>query len=266
MRYPGMSGVFVLLLIVASVGAGECGGATIISRPIIGHWAFEEGGGSIAGDSSPNHLDGQIVNATYVDVKDATCPALGDYALAFNGSNTYVEVGNDSLLTPATIGISLWFKSNATSVLVDLLDKGHGSGSFPYYGGYVFQGLNSEIGAMYGNGSGFPGLGTGSGVCDGTWHHLVANLGQDAIELYVDTVPVPGGGLGAGSIVENDSPLFFGRHRTLGRYYDGLIGDIQLYDGALSQQDVIALYNAPEPATLSLLALGGLALIRRRRA
>ena len=103
---------------------------------------------------------------------------------------------------------------------------------------------------------------TGVGYKDDVWHHLVANLGQDAVEVYVDGAlvdSIPG----EGPLVQNDSNLYFGRHRTLGRYFNGLLDEIRMYDGRLSQSDVDGL--VPEPTTMALLTLGGLALLKRRR-
>ena len=51
-------------------------------------------------------------------------------------------------------------------------------------------------------------------------------------------------------------------------YYDGSLDDILVYGSALSNTEVFELYNngpyVPEPATISLLFLGGLALRIRR--
>ena len=245
-------------------------GSTVEAGTLIGRWDFEEGSGSTAFNSSPiSNLNGTISNAIYT-----TDAARGSYALDFNGSNSFVEVLNNPLLVPDTIGISLWFKGRSTQVLhADLIDKGHGSGSTPYYAGYVFQynAAGNAIETIYGNGSAFIQPNTGSlNPKDNQWHHLVANLGQSEVSVYVDGSLVSTSA-GSGPLVQNDSNLYFGRHRALGRYFNGLLDDIQLYDGALSQSQVTALYQntsvVPEPSTCvvwGLFALAGVSCRRRR--
>ena len=139
----------VRVFVVAAVLAGTP--YAVQAESLIGHWAFEEGSGNVALDASGNGLNGIIVNATY------TAGKRGSYALDFNGSNTYVQVGNNAKLVPATLAISLWFKARGSQVpTADILDKGHGSGSNPYYAGYVLQWSEaspSQLDAVYGNGS-----------------------------------------------------------------------------------------------------------------
>lgn len=206
---------------------------------LIGHWGFEEGSGEIAGDSSTNQLDGQIYNGEYVQGK------IGHFALDFNGQNTYVEIGYSPLLNPDSVSISLWFKPRGTQLSeADLLDKGHGGNTNPYYSGYVLQydgSHHNTINAIYGNGSNFPSLNTGGDFLDNKWHHLVAILGADDIALYMDNQlinQIPG----QGAITDNDSPLYIGRHRHIGRYFNGLIDDLCFYDGPISRSEIANLY------------------------
>lgn len=231
---------------------------------LIGHWDFEEGSGVTALDSSVNALNGAIFDAVYTTGK------VGNYALDFNGSNSYVQVGYSPLLNPDSIGISLWFKPGATQqACADILDKGHGYGTDPYYGGYALQYNQSDptFSAFYGNGSSFQGLNSSGAYNDDQWHHMATNLGAAEIALYLDgqlISQLPG----QGPIVDNFSDLFFGRHGVLGRFYNGALDDIQIYDEPLSSTDVRQLYQpVPVPATMLLLGSGiaGLVGIRIRR-
>ena len=55
-------------------------------------------------------------------------------------------------------------------------------------------------------------------------------------------------------------------YRTGGDYWEGDVDGFQIWDSPLSQSDVDTLYERiPEPVTIALLGLGGLALLRRKR-
>ncbi|MGH7971107.1 MAG: hypothetical protein ACREIC_20485, partial [Limisphaerales bacterium] len=69
--------VFTWLLAYGSTALGQ-----VATNPIA-LWAFDEGSGTIALDSSGNNHDGTIVGATYVTGRSNT-------ALWFNGSNSFV--------------------------------------------------------------------------------------------------------------------------------------------------------------------------------
>lgn len=241
-------------------------GTETFATSLIGHWDFEEGSGVQALDSSGNSLDGTNFNTNYVSGK------VGNYALNFNGSNSYVQIGYSPLLNPDSVGISLWFKPNTNQQgSAAILDKGHGDGTNPYYGGYFLQYFEESptFQAGYGNGNSFPVLDSGGDYKDGQWHHIVSNLGASEIALYIDGQLISQIS-GQGAITDNPSDLFFGRHGVLGRFYNGAIDDIRIYDGALSETNVKQLYNIPEPATMLLFGTGiaglaGINFIRKKK-
>jgi hypothetical protein len=140
-----------------------------------------------------------------------------------------------------------------------------------------------------GSGTNFPIFGTANklAVDANTWHHVAATWDGRYWKLYVDgtldatkdwtasfTSPVPGTGnevlprydsiqrAAIGAAINSTGAVTGG--------FNGLIDDVQLYDGALTAADIQYLDSnpgaaLPEPATLSLLGLGGLAALLRRR-
>jgi hypothetical protein len=69
-----------------------------------------------------------------------------------------------------------------------------------------------------------------------------------------------------GDIVDPDIVVGFDDRPSGGAYWKGAIDGYQIWNSALSQSDVDTLYSRiPEPATIALLGLGGLVLLRRKR-
>lgn len=87
----------------------------------------------------------------------------------------------------------------------------------------------------------------------------------------VDAGTLAGPGSAGGAAVLNTatgSEMWIGNDGNAGRYFAGVIDNVQVYDSALTQGELDTLYNAmqiPEPATALLLAAGAAALWRRRR-
>ena len=75
---------------------------------LIAAYSFNEGTGSTVADVSGNHLNGNIVGATWT-----TGGRYGN-ALSFNGTSSYVDLGNSVLLQlTGSMTLEAWIKAAA---------------------------------------------------------------------------------------------------------------------------------------------------------
>lgn len=105
----------------------------------------------------------------------------------------------------------------------------------------------------------------------GEWHHIAFSWDLNTLGLYLDGVPVKE------TARTNVNPnMFDGTEQSLfgavggGAGFDGQVDDFTISSHAKYTPDAGGPYlpdapNVPEPATMGLLALGGLAALRRRR-
>ena len=82
------------------------------------------------------------------------------------------------------------------------------------------------------------------GSFNGAWHHLVGTYDGKALKLYVDgelKTATPDAGC---IIATNAFNLNIARNSEITeRFYDGAIDDVRIYNYALSEDDVNAIYN-----------------------
>lgn len=95
------------------------------------------------------------------------------------------------------------------------------------------------------------------------WFH-VALTGQGAnLALYINGVLESTATTGVAANFADSVGPAIGDDNSGGRYFTGGIDEFRIYDNTLTASEVLALATVPEPASLVLVALGGLLVWRR---
>jgi len=212
-------------------------------------------------DYNGNANDGTGTSHGTVNGATLTTDRFGNTnsAYAFSGEQ-YID---SSFTTPTTASFSIWASLGSQTDAGDMLFSIDGYGTA---GVNLWLYTNSTAYWNTWDGAANP-FGTyGNSVRDGDFHHYVVVNDQvnNETTLYID-----GSKLGTADYRHDGGNLFrvgAGKYDR-GYAWDGTIDDVSVYDHALSQAEVSALYSAtdvPEPSTLAIFALGMMGLASRR--
>jgi hypothetical protein len=216
---------------------------------LVGWWPLTEGTGTTAYDQSGNGNAGNWsgtmtgTNGYYSGGK------VGAWAGAFDGSTDYVTLPS-STLHETVFTVAAWvdptnlrnsndlilgdYNSGATraNYVLSIDRSGSGNGSTPY----IFFYSNSGIGTTAED---------SIAVSNKTWVYLAGTFDGSALKLYRN-------GLLATSTASSNVPSNQGGSMDIGKsgdytgnlMFQGFIGDVRIYNRALSAAEVQALYNA----------------------
>lgn len=227
-----------------------CALTTVLASPALGvgtlhgHWKFNESSGTTAADSGPGSFNGTLNNAATFGAGGIEGNALVLPA----GGGGFVEMPVIPINTPP-LSISAWVKTTSASHSIVA-----GRHIATIVAGY-FVALNNGgtyglPGKAYGYVSAVPGQEPISSITvnDGQWHHVVMTFGSGSpVTLFVDgafqaSKPNPG-------FSPTPAPLLVGAVATTsgGRQpaYEGMIDDLQVYNGRLSGPQICAIFNNP---------------------
>jgi hypothetical protein len=212
---------------------------------LVAAYGFNQGSGTTVTDSSGNGLTGTIQGATWT-----TGGKYGN-ALSFNGTNSYVDVGNPTLLQmTGSMTWSAWVKAAANPAddgqIVSKANSGNGwqlktsPDTGPHTFGVKVTGSSNSAAQRYST--------TVRQL--NVWYHVagVYNASARTLDIYVNGVLDNGVLVGTvpTSQATNNVNVNIGR-RTGGFYFNGIIDEVRIYNRALSAAEIQADMNTPLP-------------------
>jgi chitodextrinase len=193
---------------------------------LVAAYAFDEGTGVTAGDSSLAGNSGTVVNATW------TAGRAGG-ALSFDGSTARVTVRDAASLHLGTaLTLEAWVNP-ATTVTAD-------------WNAFIYKGLDTYVLASYPSGVPLGAATVGSTLVLPTgaaplaankWTHLATTYNGTSVRLYVNGVLISS--LPAtGVLAVSTNPLELGGSLLDGGAFAGLLDDVRVYNTALTATQI----------------------------
>lgn len=195
------------------------------SEDIVAYWNFDEGTGTTVNDKSGHGNHGTIYGANWTDGK------IGK-ALCFDGVDDYVRVPNAKCLGICDkLTIEAWIKRNSVDTLDVIVDNDNGSDS-----GYRFS-VNDKPAFIASNLNGQWGKTSNFKIIDSNWHHVAVTYEKPTVIFYLDgeseKFDVGNQDIGAAK-----ADLFIGRQEWNSGWFDGIIDEVRIYKGVLSELEI----------------------------
>lgn len=210
----------------------------------IAHWPFDEGGGAVAYDVIGS-ADGALAGSASL----AAVGIAGGALSLDHSTGDYVDMGAVFPFTTGDFSISVWVRTTTQSAESVVVGR-HQSGVVAGY--FVCVNASSSYGApdkafFYQSPNPDQDPVSTTAVNDDAWHHIVAvyRAGSTS-EIFVDGSPVEDAGTSA-AINPVGAVFMVGgiTYSSPTGLYTGLVDDLQLYDHALTSDEVDYLFAHP---------------------
>jgi uncharacterized protein DUF4082/concanavalin A-like lectin/glucanase superfamily protein/Big-like domain-containing protein/galactose oxidase-like protein/Kelch motif protein len=197
------------------------------TNSLVAAYSMNEGTGTRLNDLSGNSNDGTISGATW-----NTSGRFGD-ALSFNGSTSWVTI-NDSNSLDLTNAMTLeaWVRPTATQNNWRAIMLKERPAAL-----YAFDDTSRPPAVYVNTGSGDVAAAGSSQLPLDTWTHLAGTYDGSTVRLYVNAGLVSSRAV-SGNILTSSGALRLGGNSIWGEYFQGLIDEVRVYKGVLSQTEI----------------------------
>jgi len=201
---------------------------------LVGWWKLDETGGTSAKDSSDNDNNGTLVGGPQWQ------PSGGKVggALKFDGVDDYVDTGYAANLSTWTVAV--WVKSPAAPLSENQSGPVHREKNYQINWNHMMDSFSGAAGVQIG-GTWYPA--SFGNLQANTWYHLAATYDGEDLKAYRDGALITNNSDPAGPPSAEDETLKFGRHAANTDFFSGTVDDVRVYNYALSEGRITALYN-----------------------
>ncbi len=198
---------------------------------LVGYWRFEEGAGNITFDSSGYGNDGTLNgNPKWVE-------GYFGGALEFDGSDDWIDCGNDSSLDLTKWTITFWLKvnqnKNYNAFVIKGLDAAENYEVLGFEdGSFHFPISHTDGSRTYVN--------TDAGVIiAGEWAHFAYSYDSAEGRRFYKNGNLIFEDTESGTPKTSTESLTIGNEQPLSRFVNGIMDDIRIYDHVLSEPEIL---------------------------
>jgi len=209
------------------------------------HLKLDDGSGTTATDSSAEGNNGTITDATWTG--SGAFGYTGDNGLTFNGTSAKVEIADDDTLDfTGSYTAIIWVKTSTNFSTNAIFFSKYDDGITP---GWLLRfDANDKINYSHKPSSGSANnIISSSSYNDGNWHMVAARFTEGTgSELFVDGVSVGTATTTTVSCGASTMKVVLGAqdYAPFPRYYTGQLDQAMLYNYALTDDEILAIYNA----------------------
>lgn len=209
--------------------------ATLFIEKQVAYWTLD---GNV-NDSSPDGLYNGTTGGTVVFDTDRK---VGSHALAFNGTDTYVDLPDGMDSFGGGLTFTLWAKPTAAGSWARFVDFGNGAPSDNIY--LSRNGTADTLHFSVYNGTAATSVDAVNAITSDEWQMLTVTMDRDGnVIMYKN-----GAQIQTGTVTLPDTVVrtinYIGRSNwTADAYYQGLMDDIQIYNYALTADEIAQIYT-----------------------
>ncbi|MBF9018794.1 LamG domain-containing protein [Oceanispirochaeta sp. M2] len=207
----------------------------------VSFWKFDENRGVTAYDSIGSN-DGVIHGASWASGHNGS-------ALSFDGVDDYVQTtsGNGIDVHGQALTLEAWVKwtvdPSTQASWANILFKKADSTWGPHYqlqhnsGNRFFEfvvSTENKVNAY---------IQSSTSPQEGEWYHVVGVYDGSEILIYVNGVLENSKTVVGNLLTGENNPLYIGSNQNAGRYFNGVIDEVGIYNNALNASEVLARYN-----------------------